>query len=281
MIMINNNLRIFITAAETGNLTETAKKLYISQPAVSQAIRKLEEELGIRLFIRDKRSSLKLTDVGNQILSLAYQMADLENRLYQTAFDENHLMGGSVRIASVPLGVSLILSPLLPSFRKRFPQVHVELLEGNPLDVKNMVMNHRADIGISTSPYMGMDHHVLMHDRMVSINRDRKLTIDLHEHNQDLVLCKVASESILEQLSGKGVDISHALIVEAASTQIKMIADGNGKGVISQQMLSTIPNDLKHGNVLPEVEVEISLIAHSFDELSPAAAEIVKMITNI
>ena len=64
MIMLNNNLHIFITAAQTGSLTEAAKKLYVSQPEVSQAIKKLEEELNVNLFIRNKISNLILTDVG-------------------------------------------------------------------------------------------------------------------------------------------------------------------------------------------------------------------------
>ena len=110
MIMLNNNLRIFITAAELQSLTETAKKLYVSQPAISHAIKKLEEELGVRLFIRNKRSTLTLTEAGKDILALAYQMADLENRLYQRAYAENHLMGGVIRVATVPLGASLVLA---------------------------------------------------------------------------------------------------------------------------------------------------------------------------
>ena len=132
MIMLNNNLRIFITAAELESLTEAAKKLYISQPAISQAIRKLEEELNVKLFIRNKRNKLTLTDVGKEILALAFKMADLENRLYQTAYEENHLMGGIVRIATVPVGASLILSRVLPIFKNQFPGVTVELLEGIP-----------------------------------------------------------------------------------------------------------------------------------------------------
>ena len=102
MIMLNNNLRIFITAAELESLTEAAKMLYVSQPAISQAIRKLEEELNVKLFIQNKRSKLILTNAGKDILALAYKMADLENRLYQRAYEENHLLGGTVRIASVP-----------------------------------------------------------------------------------------------------------------------------------------------------------------------------------
>ena len=278
MIMLNNNLRIFITAAELESLTDAAKKLYVSQPAISQAIRKLEEELNVKLFIRNKRSSLKLTDAGRDILALAYKMADLENKLYQRAYEENHLMGGMIRIASVPLGVSLILSHVLPIFKKQFPEVQVELLEGSPFEVKNMVLNFQADIGITTSPYLGLSHRLLMIDHMVSISRDKPVRIDLRKENKDLILCRIAKDSCQEQLAGQNIDLSHAQVVEAASTQINMIENNNGKGVISELMLSTIPNELVRGSVLPKMEIEISLIAHDFKELPAAAKEISDMI---
>lgn len=278
MIMLNHNLRLFLTAAELGSLTEAAKKLYVSQPAISQAIKKLEDELGVKLFIRDKRSRLILTDVGKEILAIGYKMADLENRLYQTAYEENHLLGGRIRVATVPLGASLVLARVLPIFKKQFPGVQVELLEGNPLEVKNMVLDYRADFGISTSPYRGLEHRLLMTDRMVSIHRDHAETIDLNRDTSDLVFCRVAYESIREQLAGRDVDLSHILVVEAASTQINMIANGNGRGIISELMLSTIPNELVRGQVLPEMEMEISLIAHDFNELPSAAKEMMGMI---
>lgn len=276
--MLNNNLHIFIIAAETGSLTETAKKLYISQPAVSQAIKKLEEELNVKLFIRSKRSSLILTDVGRETLTLANQMYELENRLYQRAYEENQMMKGIVRIAAVPLATSLILSRVMPVFQKQFPDVRIELFEGDPLSVKNMVLDYKADIGISTSPYLGLEHKVLMKDRMVSIDRDRSRTVDLTEAVPDLILCRVAHDSIAEQLKGRSIDLSHSLIVEAASTQLNLIANGNGTGVISELMLSSIPNSLVIGKVKPEINMEISLIAHDFSQLSVAAREMTEMI---
>ena len=278
MIMLNNNLHIFITVAELESLTEAAKKLYVSQPAISQAIKKLEEELNVKLFIRNKRSTLKLTDAGRDILAIAYKMADLENRLYQRAYEENHLMGGMIRIASVPIGMSLILSHVLPIFKKQFPDVQIELLEGSPFEVKNMVLNFKADIGITTSPYLGLSHKLLMNDRMISISRDGAVRIDLRKENKDLILCRVAKDSCLEQLAGQNIDLSHVQVVGAASTQINMIANNNGKGIISELMLSTIPNELVRGTVIPKVETEISLIAHDFDELPAAAKEITDMI---
>lgn len=278
MIMLNNNLHIFITAAQTGSLTDAAKKLYVSQPAISQAIKKLEEELSVKLFIRNKRSNLILTDIGKEILILANQMYALENRLYQTAYEENHMMGGIVRVASVPLAAALILSRVLPVFKKQFPDVKIELFEGDPLNVKNMVLDYKADIGISTSPYLGLAHKVLMTDRIVSINRDHSIKLDLSKDTSSLILCRVAYESILEQLRGRNINFTNSMIVEAASTQISMVANGNGTGAISELMLATIPNELVIGEVCPAMEMEISLITHDFGELSTAAQCMSEMI---
>lgn len=52
MVMLNNNLRIFIAVAEKGSITETAHDLFISQPAVSKSIKTLEDELHLKLFSR-------------------------------------------------------------------------------------------------------------------------------------------------------------------------------------------------------------------------------------
>lgn len=216
--------------------------------------------------------------MGREILTLANQMYELENRLYQRAYEENQMMKGIVRIASVPLATSLILSRVMPVFQKQFPDVRIELFESDPLSVKNMVLDYKADIGISTSPYLGLEHKVLMQDRMVSIDRDRSRTVDLNETVPDLILCRVAHDSIAEQLKGRSIDLSHSLIVEAASTQLNLIANGNGTGVISELMLSSIPNSLVIGKVIPAMEMDISLIAHSLDELSVAAKEMTNMI---
>ena len=72
--------------------------------------------------------------------------------------------------------------------------------------------------------------------------------------------------------------MSHALIVQAASTQIDMVAGGNGTGIISQLMLSTIPNNLAIGKVFPEISLEISLVTHDFNNLSSASKEMSRTI---
>lgn len=103
MVMKLNLLKIFITVVEKGSFTEAAQVLYISQPAISKAIKNLEEDLNVTLFKRDKRKGLLLTDIGEKVLVLARQMLDIENRIYQTTFRENNFFGGKIKIASIPV----------------------------------------------------------------------------------------------------------------------------------------------------------------------------------
>ena len=70
-VMISHSLRIFLKVAENNSVTVTANELFISQPAISKAIKILEQRLNIKLFHRDKRRGLILTDAGEKILLLA------------------------------------------------------------------------------------------------------------------------------------------------------------------------------------------------------------------
>ena len=99
--------------ANRRSITETANARYISQPAVSKAIQSLEKELSLKLFHRDKKNGMIPTEAGKKILLLARQMEDLENRIYQTAFRENNFIGGKLRIASVPVTTTVLLSKVL------------------------------------------------------------------------------------------------------------------------------------------------------------------------
>lgn len=94
-----NSLHIFVKVAETLNMTEAANELYISQPAVSKAIKSMETSLGVKLLIRDKQNKIKLTDAGKEIVVLARQMIVIENKIYQVADQENHLLRGKLRLA--------------------------------------------------------------------------------------------------------------------------------------------------------------------------------------
>ena len=166
--MLNRNLELFIKVAEYGSITKAAKALYITQPAISNALAKLEGELGVKLFFRDKRNGLLLTEVGKQILLLSRQMEDIDNRIYQTAYQEKHLLRGRLRIAVLTSLVSTILSKALKKYRNLYPDIDVELKEGTPNDIFTMVEEHSVDFAVSCSPFGKFDSIALRHGNVSS-----------------------------------------------------------------------------------------------------------------
>lgn len=139
--MISYSLKIFLEVAKRGSVTKTANELYVSQPAVTKAVKNLERRLNLKLFHRDKRRGLILTDAGEKIFLLAAQMKNLEEQIFQTAFRENNFLGGKLCVASVPIATNLILSKVLRRYREKYPAVKVVLKEGTPADVQKMLEN--------------------------------------------------------------------------------------------------------------------------------------------
>lgn len=224
--MMNNNLRVFLNVAESGSFTATANELYISQPAVSRAIKALEDELKVKLFFRDKRNGLILTDVGQKILLLARQMADTENRIYQSAFRENNFLGGKVRIASMPILTSVILSRVFYAFKKKYPYVSLELMEGSSMEIRKAVEEHQVDFGFTSSPFGNLDRKVLLTDHMVAVSPQKlssKVPIDISSDSEKYNLCQAGHETVLEELRHGKIRLEQSFIVQQAETVINLV----------------------------------------------------------
>ena len=276
--MLDHRLELLIKVAEIGNITTVANKLYISQPAISNQIKSLEKELNVKLFHRDKRIGLILTDVGKEILLLAKQQADLDNRIYQTAYKANNFIGGKLRIASLPVLSTALLSRAFPVYKKMYPKVSIEVYEGTPQEIRKMVSEHSVDIGISCSPFLGLDYEILIHDRLVGLfphdAENVPKDIDLHKRIEHLILCHAGFETVMEELSElRSIGLGETLIFDNSDTVVSMVEHGNGIGILSKFTLDSIPNRLQTCEVLPTFPIEIGIEAHNLNDLTPVAAE--------
>ncbi len=281
MVMINNNLRIFIHVAETGSFTATANELYVSQPAVSKAIKVLEEELRLKLFFRDKRNGLILTDAGEKILSLTRQMADTENRIYQTAFRENNFLGGKVRIASMPILTSVILSKVFFTFKNKYPYVTIELFEGSSFEIRKAVEEHRVDFGLTCSPFGELDREILLTDKMSAVSPVPFTTdtpVSLLENSEKYILCYAGFETVMEELRHKHVTLENCFKVQQAETVVNLVKEGNGIGIISELVLNATPNELFRHAITPAVEIDVGIAANDLSDLTPVACVLSELI---
>lgn len=271
--MISHSLRIFLSVAENGSVTTTANELFISQPAVSKTIKALEQKLNLKLFHRDKRRGLILTDAGEKILLLARQMENMEERIYQTAFRENNFLGGKLRIASVPIATTLILSKVLRAYREKYPAVTVEIKEGTPADVQKMLESYTADFAITYSPFATFDSEVLIEDEMVGIGFDK--TVELRDGIENLIFCRAGFEIVRKLFK---VDVNKNLVVQNAETAIKLVEEGNGVGIISKLVLNATGGNVNICKVLPSIKTQLGLAAYDLSNLTPLAFEFVRII---
>lgn len=125
--MNNRQLEYFITIVNEGNIANAARALYISDSALSQLIKKLEEEVGARLFIRT-RNAMQLSFAGRKLYEYALATVQGYRQLIHTFKDSADICSGDLILSlSVKRAISL-LPILLPPYIKRYPNVQIKTI---------------------------------------------------------------------------------------------------------------------------------------------------------
>ncbi|MBI5335624.1 MAG: CysB family HTH-type transcriptional regulator [Burkholderiales bacterium] len=144
-------LRSVREAARRGyNLTEVAAALHTSQPGVSRQIRELEDELGIELFVRAGKRLTGMTAPGTQVLPIIERMLRDAENLRHAARDFAQHDIGPLSIAATHSQARYALPAAVRDFRALYPQVTLNLHQGSPKNVAQMLIDGEADIGIAT-----------------------------------------------------------------------------------------------------------------------------------
>lgn len=282
-----NNLKIFVTVAEKMNITEASRELFISQPAVSKAVKNLEASIDIKLFFRDKQNGLILTDAGKEILILARQMKLIENKIYHIASRENKLLRGKVKVGSFPAASTILLPETIAIFRSKYPLINIELKEGTSDQIKEWVADRTVDMGIVASPFNVFEYEVLNNDYMVAIipehhSLKHEKKIDFEEHQNEFIYCKGGHETAMSTiLQEHDIELKENLTVQTAETLINMVKTNLGIGIISNFTLSSVSHNLIVKDIQPRITRDIGIISHSFDEATPAAREFIEVMSQL
>ena len=144
-------LNAFRAVAMERSFTRAAKKVYKTQPAVSQAVRSLEEEVGERLFHRLGRT-VELTEAGRVLLEHAEQAFDALEQGCLRIDSIKGLRAGTLRVATSDTTACYILPPALGAFRRRYPGIEIVISNRPSPVVLQEVLSREADIGIVTLP---------------------------------------------------------------------------------------------------------------------------------
>ena len=132
------------------NLTEVALALHTSQPGISRQIRELEDELGVEIFVRAGKRLTGLTPPGEAVLPIVERLLLDADNLRRAGAEFSAQMSGRLSIAATHSQARYALPAVVRDFRLLYPQVTLNLHQGSPKQVAEMLLSGEADIGVAT-----------------------------------------------------------------------------------------------------------------------------------
>jgi DNA-binding transcriptional LysR family regulator len=155
-------LEVFLTVAREGRFSRAAVKLHRTQSAVSQSIRKLEEDIGEPLFDRSSRDGL-LTDAGRTLLEYAERLLNLRNDAQEALVELRELQKGKLVIAANEF-TALYLLPVLAEFRRLHPMIKITVQRALGSHIPDDVMRHSSELGVLTyDPEEAQLHSIIVY----------------------------------------------------------------------------------------------------------------------
>lgn len=134
------------------SFTKAAQNLYISQPSLSARIKKIEEIIGEPLFDRSI-TPLQLTEVGKVYIEAAEEITQIEQRVENYINDLAGLKTGNLAVGASTLFAAYVVPSLITQFNQKFPDVHIQLIEGNTAELEEMLGSNALDFVIDNYHY--------------------------------------------------------------------------------------------------------------------------------
>ncbi|GEM52668.1 transcriptional regulator [Empedobacter brevis NBRC 14943 = ATCC 43319] len=187
--MFDFRLKVFDTVARRLNFTKAANELNITQPAVTKHIKEIELNLNIKLFERNG-TKIKLTKAGEILVKyteeifLVYQKMEFEIGQLQEKQKGHLRLGASTTIAQY------VLPPILAEFRKRFPEIQLDLVIHNSEKIEDLLTNNKIDVGLIEAQIKNRTFHYFpfMKDEIVLVARqNHPLSTKNHLKTDDLL----------------------------------------------------------------------------------------------
>ncbi len=140
-------LNYFLAIAREENFTKAANILHVTQPTLSRQISDLEEELGVKLFIRSNHN-IRLTEDGMMLKRRAQEILSLADKTKQEFLQKDENLSGTVSIGCGEFLSTTYLAKIISQFRKKHPNVRYEIYSGNADNIRDYIERGLLDVGI-------------------------------------------------------------------------------------------------------------------------------------
>ena len=237
--MLARHIHYFLAVANHLSFTRAAAALHVSQPALSQQVRQLEESLGTTLFDRSGRTT-RLTDAGEVYLRYAKRAAQELQEAKRAIDDLGDLSRGSLRVGVTPTFTSYLVGPLVEAFHGRYPNITLVVREIAQEAMEELLLADEVDVGIAfdSGHHLDLEAQALLVETLaLVVGKQHPLattaSIGLEALNSESLILLSAECATREQIDSRQHNIRPHVQVEA-NTIIALIE------VVSRTKLSTL-----------------------------------------
>jgi LysR family hydrogen peroxide-inducible transcriptional activator len=275
--MTITQLSYVIAVAEHQNFTKAAKKCFVTQPTLSMQIQKLEDQLDVQIFDRNKKP-IELTDVGRKIVAQARNIVDEADRIQDIVDQQKGFIGGEFRLGMIPTVMPTLLPMFLKSFIKKYPKVKLIIEELTTEEMILRINDGHLDAGIAATPLENetIKERVLYFEPFVSYIPEQhrlsnKKTIEVNDLDvNDILLLEDGHcfrDGVINLCKVFKTHTDDAFQLESGSIETLIKLSNEGLGMTLLPFLHTL--DMKEVNkqrlhhfIKPKPAREVSIIYH-------------------
>jgi DNA-binding transcriptional LysR family regulator len=283
-------LEHFLAVCEEGTFTRAAERVFRTQSAVSQSIKKLEGEVGAPLFARG--TEVKLTDAGEVMLEYARRMQALRVSATRKIEALKGLSAGSLSIGAYEAAAAYLLPNPLRSFLRMFPHITVRIYRTNLDEIPTQVLDREIDLGFveNDSPLHGLEVVPVYSDQMILIASPKhRLVSQQHVSIKDL-----GNESFVSRHQCNSTTQKISRLFEHYDTPYRVVAElwsfENVKSFVREEVgVALVPElvvreEIRNGSLLkipvPELTIDRRVLMIYRDEgyVSEPALQLIKLV---
>ena len=281
--MESSRCRAFLAAAECGSLTRAAEKLNYTASGVSQLISAMESDFGFLLLKRTTRGVF-LTAEGEEMLPAVRAFLSQENRMHELAASINGLDIGLINIATYSSIATHWLPKVIAGFKKKHPNVNINLMEGVRQEVLQWIEEGRADIGFTSGgDDIDYDWIPLADDPMIAVlPKNHPLAdaevfpLDRCEQEEFIMPAMGKDEDVVKMFKKYGIVPNIVYSTNESFSAWALIENGLGISITNELLMHGWTCDVAKIPVYPPEKITLGMILPSVKHASPAVKRFVK-----
>lgn len=263
------NLKQFkyvLTIAEVGTISKAAEELNISQPSLSQYVKKIETQLDVELFDRTN-GNCRLTDAGRVYVETARQILSLERQMQNNFIDIRENKTGSLTIGTTPFRSVSMMPAIVAKFKESYPGLHIVVVEQGAQELKESAERGEFDLCIVTLPVDKkiFKHEIIMEEELViAVPKGSEYDMQLRgcavkhaDRRYDAIDAKVLDgkefimvteaqimqKALNDLCRDNNIALQKAAVVKSLEAQIEMVGVGIGAALVPTGILKYRENE--------------------------------------